>query len=887
MQGLLNHGGRGNLKCLIAVSLFLCWSLVSTNLLAGQGGLEAETASPNSIALSWTAPGDDSTVGTAAQYDLRYSTAAITDANWNSATQATGEPTPGAAGTHEVFTVAGLTPSTNYYFAIKTADEVGNWSVLSNIVAKATTSEITPPAAIANLSAGAATSSTVVLNWTAPGDDSLTGTAATYDIRYSTATITEANFGSATQAVGEPAPKAAGSAETFTVTGLNPNITYYFAIKTADEAPNWSALSNVVSKATSVETTPPSTIATLTAVSSTASSVTLNWRAPGDDGDVGTASQYDIRYSTATITDANWNAATQVTGEPSPQIAGTTETFSVTGLQSSTVYYFAIKTADEVPNWSGLSNIASRPTSAEQNPPAAITNLSTGTTTSTSVILNWTAPGDDGSTGTATQYDIRYSTSAITEANFGGASQLVGEPTPRVAGSAETFTVTGLTPSTTYYFAIKTADEVPNWSALSNVPSKTTLAESIPPAAITNLATGNATNTSIVLTWTAPGDDSLNGRATTYDIRYSTALITAANWNSATQVTGEPSPKSSGLSETFTVTGLQNGTLYYFAIKTADEVPNWSGLSNIPSKSTLDQIPPASIQDLSGIPGNNAGEIILFWSATGDDGYSGLAASYQLKYGTSQITEANWSSSQTYANLPAPLAAGNLQTITMSGLTPGQSYYMAMKACDDAENTSTISNLLSCTAKEGVLADDEYQAQPVSPAPGELLRSSHPTLVVQNVTSLSSNYYSFEVAADSYFIDIIALSPPVPQGEGAVTSWKISERLAVDQIYYWRAKANTFPYSKIASFAVQPTAHAYPNPYNPAVAAGVTFTDLPDGADLILMSVSGSTIREWSNVNGNELAWDGTNQSGRSVSAGTYLWFVRNSNMKGKLVIIK
>jgi hypothetical protein len=42
-------------------------------------------------------------------------------------------------------------------------------------------------------------------------------------------------------------------------------------------------------------------------------------------------------------------------------------------------------------------------------------------------------------------------------------------------GSAETFTVTGLFPDTTYYFALKAADEVPNWSGISNSPSGTTL----------------------------------------------------------------------------------------------------------------------------------------------------------------------------------------------------------------------------------------------------------------------------------------------------------------------------------------------------------------------------------------------------------------------------
>ena len=37
-------------------------------------------------------------------------------------------------------------------------------------------------------------------------------------------------------------------------------------------------------------------------------------------------------------------------------------------------------------------------------------------------------------------------------------------------------TVSGLTASTTYYFGLETADEVPNWSAISNSPSGTTSA---------------------------------------------------------------------------------------------------------------------------------------------------------------------------------------------------------------------------------------------------------------------------------------------------------------------------------------------------------------------------------------------------------------------------
>ena len=107
------------------------------------------------------------------------------------------------------------------------------------------------------------------------------------------------------------------------------------------------------------------------------------------------------------INSGNWASATQVTGEPAPAVAGTAQTYTVTGLTSDTTYYFAIETADEVPNWSGVSNSPSANTT-DVTAPAAVTNLATSGPTGTTVTLTWTAPGDDNNTGTATTYDIRY-----------------------------------------------------------------------------------------------------------------------------------------------------------------------------------------------------------------------------------------------------------------------------------------------------------------------------------------------------------------------------------------------------------------------------------------------------------------------------------------------
>lgn len=94
----------------------------------------------------------------------------------------------------------------------------------------------------------------IPVTWTSPGDDSAVGTASEYDVRYSKSPITEGNWNFATQAAGEPAPKPAGSTESFLVTGLEPLTTYYIAVKSRDEAYNWSFLSNVISKTTSLVT---------------------------------------------------------------------------------------------------------------------------------------------------------------------------------------------------------------------------------------------------------------------------------------------------------------------------------------------------------------------------------------------------------------------------------------------------------------------------------------------------------------------------------------------------------------------------------------------------------------------------------------------------------
>ena len=143
-------------------------------------------------------------------------------------------------------------------------------------------------------------------------------------------------------------------------------------------------------------------------------------------------------------------------------------------------------------------------------PPGAISDLATVNPASNSIGLTWTATGDDGGTGRASSYEIRYSTSPITdEASFLAATLVAGGPDPQPAGSAESFEVGGLGFSTLYYFALRARDEFGSPGPVSNVAAGTTLGipnlSATPTSFSANLLSGGQSNQTLTLGNTAAG----------------------------------------------------------------------------------------------------------------------------------------------------------------------------------------------------------------------------------------------------------------------------------------------------------------------------------------------------------------------------------------------
>ncbi len=383
--------------------------------------------------------------------------------------------------------------------------------------------------------------------------------------------------------------------------------------------------------------------------------VVLNWTATGDDGELGQASRYDVRYSTSPITDlASFNAATQVSNAPSPQVAGSSESFTVTGLAAENTYYLAVMAYDDGNNSSGLSNVVSA-TTTQDVPPAAVTDLSApaGSISKTSVQIAWTATGEDGTNGTASSYDLRYSTSPIVDMTaFGAATPVTGLPAPQGSGTAEQVTVSGLTAGSTYNFALVVYDAANQASGLSNVVSVQTLVDSVP-AAVTDLMACSSciTRESLQLNWTATGEDGTIGMATSYDLRYSTGEITdMASFNAATPVTGVSSPQPAGSTEAFTLTGLTAGTTYNFALVVYDAIGQASPLSNVAVATTLAPRKTGDVNDDGYINVGDLQRVITAWGSDDQGGWwtwdpdCDFDGDGSINIGDLQILVAHWNS---------------------------------------------------------------------------------------------------------------------------------------------------------------------------------------------------------------------------------------------------
>ena len=406
--------------------------------------------------------------------------------------------------------------------------------------------------------------------------------------------------------------------------------------------------------------------------------------------------------------------------------------------------------------------------------PAAITNLSAVTgSPGGSVELTWTAVGDDGSTGTASSYLVRYSTSAINNGtDWTNATAFANTLVPKAAGQAESLTVTGLTPGTTYYFAVRARDESPslNLGALSNSPSA---AAKIPPPPV-----GAGIYDDAHTAWVYSGSWTVYTGAGPYNngLRYTSV---PGNYAEITFTGKQFTLKylqhtNRGKLDVY-VDGVKVDTINAYGLLTWQK--SWTSASYANSVHTVrfvhagggtyvdidaieilgpDVTAPAAITDLTAVTGATNGSVDLSWTAVGDDGSTGTASSYLVRYSISAINnETDWNSAfSVTTGVPTPKAAGGAETMAVNELIPGFTYYFAVRAQDESPNLGALSNSPSAASKYvPPPPNDDFDSATIIP--------SFPFSEALDVAAASYNADDPEIPNCNY----------IPNSEGGYSVW--------------------------------------------------------------------------------------------------------------------
>ena len=419
-----------------------------------------------------------------------------------------------------------------------------------------------------------------------------------------------------------------GKVQSFVATGLTNGTTYYFEV-TAVNSVGESSPSNEVSATPATLPGAPTGLAAAPGNTQ----VALSWTAPPSNG--GSA-----------ITSYNVYEGTSSGGETLLQSTGSSATtFTATGLTNGTQYYFDVTAVNGV----GEGPVSTEASATPATVPVAPTAL-TATASDTQVALTWTAPTNNGGEP-VTSYNIYQGTSS------GGETLL-----QNTASTATTFTSTGLTNGTTYYFKVTAVNSVGE-SLSSNEVSAT---PAVVPGAPTTL-TATAGNAQVALVWGAPtnsGGDPVIG----YQIYQGTSpggetLLTSTSTTTAA----------------YTSTGLSNGTTYYFvvsAITLAGEGPFSNEASATPA--TL----PGAPTGLTATGGDT--QVVLDWAAPASNGGSAIMF-YNVYEGTAPGAETLLGSTGTTST-----------TFTPTGLTNGTKYYFEVAAVNGV-GQGPVSNETSAT----------------------------------------------------------------------------------------------------------------------------------------------------------------------------------------------
>ncbi len=261
--------------------------------------------------------------------------------------------------------------------------------------------------------------------------------------------------------------------------------------------------------------------------------VSLSWTRPASKGGAAIIG-YDVYLGTSSHGES---------ADPVNQSLIAATSYQVTGLANGTTYSVTVKAV----NAADLHSAASAEASATPVSPATAPGSPTGliaTAGSAQVTLSWTAPASAGG-ARITSYDV-----------YEGTTANVRLTAPVTSSKGTSATVKNLTDGTTYYFKVTAVNQVGAGSA-SGVASATPAAPITAPGYPTGL-TAVPGRGRVTLSWTPPASDGGTG-ISGYLIYEGTSPGGPATLVTSVRTTSYP------------VTGLTDGTTYYFTVAAVND----------------------------------------------------------------------------------------------------------------------------------------------------------------------------------------------------------------------------------------------------------------------------------------------------------------------------
>ena len=545
-------------------------------------GLTATVASPSMVNLSWTAGDDGGSAITG--YDIIVYQGADFNAPLFTRT---------AEASATSYSVTGLSAATQYTFIVRAKNSIGTNKGFVN--QRVTTADATVPGAIGSLSAIVAGPSTVNLSWTAPvetGGRPITG----YDILvYQGADFNAPLFTRTAEA----------SATSYSVTGLSAATQYTFIVRAKNSIGTNKGFVN--QRATTAAVTAPAAPTGLTATAPGPTKIKLTWTAPTDNGGAAiTGYKIESRLRSET------SFSTLV-----PDTKTTKTDTTHTGLAPSTQRFYRVRAINS--EGPGAPSSSATAITAAATRPSAPRNLRATASDRTTIILNWTAPADDGGSA-ITYYRVGVSTDQGSSWN-----------TLADVRGATTYSHTGLSAGTRRDYRVVAANSSGRgFSDRSNVAHATTDAATAPgaPSSVTATADGQ---TVINLRWTLPADN--GGRA---------IMGYRVQWSS----NGNPpwtdvSPAHTGTGRTYRHTGLSAGTTRHYRVFARNSVGEGTSASAVATATTAAAPTLTTPAAPTGLRAEAEGPetISLSWNAPTNNGGAAITG-YQIE--VSHNGTSNW-----------------------------------------------------------------------------------------------------------------------------------------------------------------------------------------------------------------------------------------------------